>query len=166
MNYKFRHSLTHALLFIAAFAATAVGCVWLGTPDSVRFSDYLDYNKMGRLPPLPTLADATTQLDDESANENYMVGERHSRAVDGVWESAKAFEKDGKITEELDRLLEYLKQTHTSRNLWLNPDDREHRRNAAIDKLDALTALNQGSPLAHVQAYLIARTLHDQKATP
>ena len=56
MKYKFHHSLTRALLFIVAIAATALGCVWLGTPDSVRFNDYLDYNKMGRLPPLPRVA--------------------------------------------------------------------------------------------------------------
>src|ERR1051325_5952885 len=144
MKYKFHRSLIRTLVFIVALAATALGCVWLGTPDSVRFNDYLDYNKMGRLPPLPKVAGETNALreDEESANEDYELSEKQSRAVDGVWEAAKAFEKDGKITEELNRLLEYVKQTRTARNLYLNPDDREHRRNAAIDKLDALTALN------------------------
>src|SRR5215468_5179753 len=145
MKYKAHHSLTRALLVIVALAATALGCMWLGTPESVRFNDYLNYNEMGRLPRLPRVVGEKDSLreDEESANEDYDLGEKRSRAIDGVWESAKAFEKDGQITEELDRLLEYLKQTRTARNVWLNPDDREHRRNAAIDKLDAVTALNQ-----------------------
>src|ERR1700755_3076163 len=118
MNYKFHRSLTRALLFIVALAATAVGCVWLGTPQSVRFNDYLDYREMGRLPPLPTLAGSTNSLreDEESAIDDYMLAEKQSRAVDGIWESAKALEKEGKITDELNRLLEYMKQTRTSRN--------------------------------------------------
>src|SRR4029078_3447365 len=102
MNYKFHHrnfrSLTRALLFIVVLAATALGCVWLGTPDSVRFNDYLDYNKMGRLPPLPRVAGETNSVreDEESAYEDSTLSEKQSRAVDGVWETAKAFEKDGK----------------------------------------------------------------------
>src|ERR1044072_1652448 len=105
MKYKLHHSLTRALLFIAAVTATALGCVWLGTPESVRFNDYLNYTEMGRLPPLPTVAGETNMLreDEESANEDYTAGERHSRAVDGMWESAKTFEKDEKITEELNQ---------------------------------------------------------------
>src|SRR6185295_9353548 len=174
MNYKFHHrsfrSLTRALLFIIALAATGLGCVWLGTPASVRFNDYLDYNKMGRLPPLPTLADATNTLraawgDEESAIDNYTLSEKQSRDVDGLWASAMAFEKEGNVAGEQTQLREYLKRTSIAHYAWLNPDDREHRRNVAIDKLDALNALNQGSPRAHVQAYLAARTLHDQKAT-
>src|SRR6185503_15436348 len=154
MNYKFHHrsfrSLTRALLFIVVLAATAVGCVWLGTPDSVRFNDYLDYNKMGRLPPLPTLADATNTVraawaDEESAIDNYTLSEKQSRAVDGLWASAMAFEKEGNVAGEQTQLREYLKRTSIANYAWLNPDDREHRRNVAIDKLDALTALNQGS---------------------
>ena len=158
MNYRFHHhrlrSLTRALLFIAALAATALGCVWVGTSDSVRFNDSYNYSEMGRLPPLPSLADQT--------NDNYELGEKHSREVDGIWESAAVFEKDGKVTEQLNRLLEYLKRTGSARNRWFDPADREHRRNAGIDKIDALSALNQGSPPARVQAYLTARSLHDR----
>ncbi len=102
MNYRFHNhsfrSLTRALLFIAALAATALGCTWVGTPDSVRFNDTYNYTDMGRLPPLPAL-------------------------------------------------------------------DREHSRNAEIDKSDAQSALKQGSQPSHVEAYLTARTLYDQGQT-
>ena len=164
MNYKFR-TLTRTLLFIAALAATALGCGWLGTSESVRFNAYEDYNDMGRLPPLPTLADGTNTVRaswEEELDDDYTVAEENSLAVDGFWKSAARFEQDGKLTEELDQLRGYVKSTRIARKQWFNPVDREHRRNAAIDKLDALTALKQGSPRAHVQAYLIARTLHDE----
>ena len=55
-----------------------------------------------------------------------------------------------------------MRYTSVQRDVWFNPADREHRRNAAIDKLDALTALDRGSPVSRVQAYLTARTLQDQ----
>ena len=165
MTYKFHtfRSLTRVLFFIAALAATALGCVWLGTSDSVRFNDHYSYGDMGRLPPLPTLADGSNSLRASWENEGtYPVGEKNSRAVDGFWESATAFEKEGKTTDERNRLLEYVNRTRIARDLWFNPTDREHRRSSAIDKLDALTALTQGSPLVRVQAYLAARTLHDE----
>src|ERR1044072_9472529 len=158
MKYKFHHSLTRALFFIAALAVTALGCGWMSTTDSVRFNGYKDYKDMGRLPPLPTLAHESNPLaapsnDKQSPAHNYTFAENHSHAVDGFWESAAAFEKDGKLTEELNRLLEYLERTRIARNLWFDPTDRAPRRNSAIDKVDALAALNQGSPRSRVQAY-------------
>lgn len=168
MNSKINRTLPRALLLIVTLAATALGCVWLGTYDSVRFNDSEDYTDMGRLPPLPIFADATnawgaTLLDENTAEDNYTRGERRSRAVDEFWEGVADLEKKGKTTEARNRLIEYLNRTHHARNVWFNPVDREHRRNGAIDKLDALTALGQGSPASRVQAYLAARTLHDQK---
>ena len=165
MNYKFHtfRSLTRALVFIGALAATALGCVWLGTSESVRFNDHYSYRDMGRLPPLPTLADGSNTLRETWENEDsYPLDEKDSRAVDGFWESAAVFEKDGKTTDERNRLLEYVNRTRIARDLSFNPTDREHRRSSAIDKLDALTALTHGSSLSHVQAYLAARTLHDE----
>lgn len=163
MNHKFRN-LTRALLFIAALAATALGCVWVGSFDSVRFNDSRNYREMGRLPPLPIRPEETNSLGPpgDDGEEVYTRGEKHSQAVDELWKSAADFEKDGKITEALNKLLEYLKHTDNTNDIWFNPTDREQRRNGAFDKLDALTALNQGSPRSHVQAYLIARTLHDE----
>src|SRR6185369_3890928 len=150
MNYRFR-SLTPVLLFIAALAATALGCGWIGTSDSVRFNYTLNEREMGRLPPLPAVADRS---QDDTLDEK--------PAGDGIWESVKEFERDGKRTEQLDRLLEKLKRPTTTRDLWFNPAYSRQRGAVSIDKLDAVTALNQGSSPSLVQAYLAARTLHDQ----
>ncbi len=171
MNFKFHHrsfgSLTRALLFIAALAATALGCVWVGTSDSVRFNDSQDYNDMGRLPPLPIFGDATNTFranwsDENAAEDNYTRGENRSRAVDELYEAVEELEKEGKTTEARKQLIEYLNRTRFTRNVWFDPINRENRRNGGIDKLDALTALTQGSSSSRVQAYLVARTLHDQ----
>ena len=176
MSYRFQNrifrsstrTLTRVLLITAALAATALGCAWVGTPDSVRFNSYQSERDMGRLPPLPTLGDgsntlrASWQMEDSSGEDPYSLGEKQSRAVDGFWDRAEAFEKEGNLKGEGDRLLEYLKRTNIARDVWFNPTNREYRRNGAVDKLDALTALAHGSPASRVQAYLAARTLHDQ----
>src|ERR1044072_2492034 len=165
MNHRSFRNLTRALLLMAALAATALGCMWVETADSVRFNSFQNYREMGRLLPLPTLGDArntlrSTWMDEESAYENYTLSDRHSLAISELWKSAMAFEKEGEITGEQTQLREYLSRTSIAHNAWLAPDDREHRRNVAFDKLDALSALNQGSSRSNVQAYLAARTLH------
>lgn len=174
MRVKFHiptfRTITRVLLFTAAVAATALGCGWLGTADSVRFNSYQSEREMGRLPPLPTMAGGLNSLRaswggedvSEASEDDYADGERHSREVDGFWDAATAFEKEGKLKDEGDRLVLYLKQTEVARHLWFNPTDRESRRNGAVDKLDALTALAHGSSSSRVQAYLTARTLYDQ----
>src|ERR1700741_1059073 len=95
MNYKLSNrswrSLTHLVLFIAALAATALGCVWGGVSDSVRFNDHLDYNEMGRLPPLLTANDATSDATVEKAHK--LTPERN-----GVLESLK---RNGTSASEL-----------------------------------------------------------------
>lgn len=171
--YLFRSStrtLARTLLFISALTATALGCGWIGTADSIRFNAYQSERDMGRLPPLPTLAGGTNTLrtfweteDLDGLEENdYTRGQERSRAVDEIWERAETLEKEAQLTQERGLLLEYLRYTSVRRDIWFNPADREHRRNTAIDKLDALTALDRGAPVSRVQAYLTARTLQDQ----
>src|ERR1041384_4261148 len=123
MKYNFHHRSIRALLFIVALATTALGCVWLGTPDSVRFNDTLSYREMERLPPLP-FADQTDTTSNAPANKQ--------------------------PTEEQKRLLEYSKRAGVALDQWFPPDDL--KGNASVDKFDALTALNHGSPFSHVQA--------------
>lgn len=159
-------NLARALGVIAALAATALGCVWVGTPDSVRFNDYQDYDDMGRLPPLPIFGDATNTYranwgDENTTEDKYTRGETRSREVDEIYEAVEELETEGKTTEARKQLIEYLSRTRFARNIWFDPINRDNRRNGAFDKLDALTALSQGSPSARVQAYLIARSLHD-----
>jgi len=60
---------------------------------------------------------------------------------------------------ERKRLLEYSKRAGVALDEWFKGD---FSSSPSIDKFDALTALNQGSPFSHVQAYLVARKLHDE----
>jgi TolA-binding protein len=133
MKYNFHHRSIRALLFIVALATTALGCVWLGTPDSVRFNDSLSYREMERLPPLPNFPDAIDTTENSSKTEEPGV--------------------------EQKRLLEYSKRAGVALDEWFKGD---FSSSPSIDKFDALTALNQGSPFSHVQAYLLARKLHDE----
>src|ERR1041384_2127901 len=101
MTYKFHHrsfrSLTRAVLFIAALAATALGCVWLGTPDSVRFNDSLSYREMERLPPLPDFPNETDSTETSSTTEE--------------------------VAAERKQLVEYSKRAGVALDEWLKPGD-------------------------------------------
>src|SRR5713101_2089227 len=84
--------IARALLCIASVAATALGCAWVGTSHSVRFNDHQTEREMGRLPPLPTLAngmnDARAYWDlDESGetDDDYTLGEKRTKEVDALW---------------------------------------------------------------------------------
>src|SRR6266480_7641897 len=87
--------ITIGLSLIAA-VATAIGCSWPGTSHSVRFNDYQTEREMGRLPPLPTLAngmnDARAYWENEDVgqtpDDDYTVGEKRTEEVDAFWERA------------------------------------------------------------------------------
>jgi TolA-binding protein len=153
-------------LSIVAAAATAIGCAWPGTSHSVRFNGYQTEREMGRLPPLPTMAnglnegraswDSEADPEDDSA-----IPEDPTKEVDALWERAEAAEKDGNLGLDRDLLKEYLKRTEIVRDIWFTPSNHQQRRNSAIDRLDALSALVHGSSASRVQAYLDARRAHD-----
>lgn len=157
------------LLFVFTLAATAIGCAWMGTSHSVRFNDYQTEREMGRLPPLPTLAngmnDARAYWENEdigqTPDDDYTVGEKRTKEVDALWERAAAAEKDGNLGLDRELLNEYLKRTEIGRDVWFYPSARQMRRNSAIDRLDALSSLDRGSNASKVKAYLNARQAHD-----
>jgi outer membrane protein assembly factor BamD (BamD/ComL family) len=156
------------VLAIVAAAVTAIGCAWPGTSHSVRFNAYQSERQMGRLPPLPTMANGVNEaraywmLEDGSDNEDYYTKiEKRSKEVDALWERAEAAEKDGNLRLDRELLDEYLKVTGGPRVLWFEPTNAQGRRNSASDRLDALKTLDQGSKTATVKAYLDARHLHD-----
>src|SRR6267142_4424963 len=146
-------SIACVILCGATVTATAIGCAWMGTSHSVRFNDYQTEREMGRLPPLPTLAngmnDARAYWENEDVgqrpDDDYTVGEKRTREVDALWERAEAAEKEGNLRLDRDLLNEYLKRTEISRDLWFYPAGRQQRRNSAVDRLDALSALDRGS---------------------
>lgn len=157
------------LLFVFTLAATAIGCAWMGTSHSVRFDDYQTEREMGRLPPLPTLAngmnDARAYWESEDVgqtpDDDYTVGEKRTKQADALWERAEAAEKDGNLRLDRDLLNEYLKRTEIARDVWFYPSACQIRRNSAIDRLDALSSLDRGSNASNVKAYLNARHAHD-----
>ena len=154
------------LFVIAAVTATAFACGWMGTSHSVRFHGYQSERDMGRLPPLPTLANGMNPIrltwEMESGDVDYAdVYEPSEEAeADDVWGRAQIAEKDGKLSELRTLLKKYLETTKVERGL--DHTHRQLRRNSAIDRLDALSALDQGTQTSRVQAYLNARRTHDE----
>jgi TolA-binding protein len=165
MNYQqyLTNSLSGAsllmLIVLAVITATVTvfGCSWLGTSHSVRFNDYQTEREMGRLPPLPTMANGMNQARarwDEGDYEGYEEAEAQEKKIDDLWERAEAAEKDGNLRLAPNLLNQYLKDT-------AGPREISAHRNSAFDRLDAFTALDQGSSESAVKAYLDARRFHD-----
>jgi len=154
------------VLFLIAAVATAIGCGWPGTSHSVRFNGYQTEREMGRLPPLPTMANG---LNEGRAywdfNEEPGPGDDSqqdpAKEVDALWDRAEAAEKDGNLRLDRELLNDYLKRTDAAREGWKGYASRQERRNSATDRLDAMTALDHGSSTSVVMAYLNARRLHD-----
>jgi TolA-binding protein len=153
--------ITIGLSLIAA-VATAIGCAWPGTSHSVRFNAYQTEREMGRLPPLPTMASGLNEKraywDLESGDEDYTAVDDESKDIDALWERADAAEKDGNLSLDRSLLHEFLQQTEI-RDRGTIPNNV--RRNSAIDRLDALSALDHGSGASTVTGYLNARRSHD-----
>ncbi|MEW6127361.1 MAG: tetratricopeptide repeat protein [Acidobacteriota bacterium] len=82
--------------------------------------------------------------------------------INNLWREAEQEEQSGNLFSLRQTLSEFLTLTsaeNLSRQISLT--DLQWRRNAAFDKLDALTALEQGSPASLIQKYLNARSLYD-----
>lgn len=154
---------------LAAAGATVLGCGWSGTEDSVRFNSYQTEREMGRLPPLPTLSNGRTDASkfwgrDGGEGDPQAEADETKRAqeIDALWNEAEAAEQNGDLQLTRSLLRDYLERTATGRNdWWLTPTDRQARRNSAIDRLDAMTALDGGARAPAVQAYLAARRAYD-----
>src|SRR6266404_3026683 len=100
--------ITIGLLLIAA-VATAIGCGWFGTSHSVRFNQYQTEREMGRLPPLPTMANGMNEARaswamegiESGEDDEYTAGDKRTKEVDALWERAEKAEQDGNL--RLDR---------------------------------------------------------------
>ncbi|HEX7723599.1 MAG TPA: tetratricopeptide repeat protein [Pyrinomonadaceae bacterium] len=146
-------------LAIVAAAITAIGCAWPGTSHSVRFNSYQSEREMGRLPPLPTMANGLNEKravwdvesDDDDPDVDYSNSVDGSKKTDSIWERAETAEKDGNLHLDRDLLTEYLKAAVS-----------QVRRNSAIDRLDVLNALDHGPSTPAIRAYLNARRLYDR----
>jgi TolA-binding protein len=141
------------VLSLAACAGVAWGCGWDGFAQSVRFNLYKnDYDRQ-RLPPLPfklrgdDAGGVERKLDD---GDNYLSSEQARAETKALWKQA------GEATErgELERARALFKE-------YAEHGDDTERMNSAADQLDALAALDKGSPAEHVRAYLEARRAYD-----
>ena len=159
--------VARVFLCIAVVTATVIACAWPGTSHSVRFNDYQTEREMGRLPPLPTLANGMNELrsqweageeDSGGSDDAYAAAEKRTTEVNALWDRAEAAEKDGNLGLARDVLKAYLAGTEGSRDLWFSP---RGSRNSAIDRLDALSALDRGAQATKLRAYLDARRAHD-----
>ncbi|MGH9840029.1 MAG: tetratricopeptide repeat protein [Blastocatellia bacterium] len=158
-----------ALLLIAAVAvSTAIGCGWsFATEHSVRFTGYSAKSEFTRLPPLPINLEArrkkapVSQALDEEAE--YEAVTRREAEMDDLWVRAGDAEQQGNYALSARLLREYLQRSVAEYDGgWWDAAPLQLRRNSAVDRLDALTALGQGAKPAALSAYLALRREYDQ----
>ena len=160
------------ILFIATATATVIGCGWAGTEHSVRFNAYQTEREMGRLPPLPTLANGKTELREQWRSEEVwddptseaFTADVRTAETNALWDKAEVAEQGGELNLAATLLGDYLARTQVGRDLWFTPLYRQTRRNSAIDRLDAMTSLKRGARAEAMQSYLAARRLYDEES--
>jgi outer membrane protein assembly factor BamD (BamD/ComL family) len=147
------------VLALAASAGAAWGCGWGGFDNSVRFGVNSEVWRT-RLPPLPTDSGVAADVDEE-------VVSYHQRAADtdALWDDAGEAVASGDLGEARRLLKLYVGRTAAPAcdEGWSVPADCRARRNSALDRLDALAALERGSSHAAVRSYLEARDAYDER---
>lgn len=148
---------------LAAVTVTVIGCGWEGPEWSVRFGWY-DNKKLQRLPPLaePSLGYVDSKYANRSSEEKEEANKRLFSRIDTLWNEAKESEEQGNLSEVREKLnacLETEKSLRSSSDYYYSHKNFDY--NSAIDRLDALTALNQDASKKAVVAYLSARRVYD-----
>jgi outer membrane protein assembly factor BamD (BamD/ComL family) len=147
------------LLLLAASAGVAWGCGWGGFENSVRFGFNSERTRV-RLPPLPADPEGSRKTADEDGDG--LTSKQRAAEVDALWDSARASVAAGDLGRARRLLGSYVGRTAGADcGEWNGPADCRARRNSALDRLDALAALDRGSPTADVRSYLEARTAYD-----
>ncbi|HJZ79002.1 MAG TPA: tetratricopeptide repeat protein, partial [Pyrinomonadaceae bacterium] len=129
---------------------------------------YQTEREMGRLPPLPTMANGLNEgrlawddYNNEDGEYYWEKAEKKAKDLDTLWARAETAEQDGDLALDRKLLEEYLQLTDVVRSPESSEIKSQGRRNSASDRLDALSALDSGSNSLAVKAYLEARRLHD-----
>jgi outer membrane protein assembly factor BamD (BamD/ComL family) len=155
-----------AACIVTPVAATVLACGWPGTDHSVRFNDYRSEKEFGRLPPLPRYTDDEERKSRLPEDQyDYERAEKDRKQIEALWSEALSADERGDFLTERKALLDYLERTKSLGFRWNGGQDVQRLRNSAIDMLDAITALDQGSPAEAVQAYLDARSAYDFNGT-
>jgi TolA-binding protein len=129
----------------ALAAATALGCGWPVEPErTLRFSSrFVSEADLDRLPSVKN--DATVEGEE-------------GEFVDACWTHAMEQERSQDFVALRSTLRKYLESTGTgSWSTYYSPHDVQARRNGAIDRLDALTALDSQTSSEGLAAYFSAR---------
>jgi TolA-binding protein len=175
-----RRATTRTIVLLAGIAGALAaalnvsGCGWdYYTDHSVRFNGYRKATEFARLPRLPEFSrmhqDRFFSWDDDVGHteESYDESEQKQKEIDARWEAAASAELNGDRVKERMNLREYLDLTSgLGEEVWGISNNLQTRRNSAFDKLDALTALDKGSPHQVVQDYLLARSAYDESRPP
>lgn len=153
------------LALFAACAGLALGCGWGGFENSLRFDLYESNDRdRSRLPPLPPDVSRAAKTAAAGEAEEPSSAQRAAE-TDALWDDAVKAESAGELGRERRLLGEYVAQTSAGcgGGAWYItlPVDCQARRNSALDRLDALDALERGSTPARVRTYLEARAAYD-----
>ncbi len=154
-------SILFAFIISGAVAATVWACGWdVGTEHSVRFNPYRMEKDFGRLPRLPRWQSAKVNRlfswNEDVGWVDYEEGENKTKAIEELFNRAEMeAERKRDFIAARNDLQQFLQQSSPERISRYN--DFQKQRNSAFDMLDALTALEQGSPVESVRAYLMAR---------
>ncbi len=161
-----------ALFGLSVITATVIACGFTTeTERSVRFNSYQTEKDFGRLPPLARFEKAKTERlfswDEEYSTDvdgPYYRHEKETKEIEELWSQAEQEESKGNLRLLREKLREYLKRT-SPENLSrrYGSDKYQSERNIAFDKLDALGALDSGSPLSTISQYLIVRNDYDSE---
>lgn len=150
------------LAVFAGCAGVALGCGWGGFENSIRFGyGATDLERM-RLPPLPSDPRGARKKEDDG--EVVSAAQRADEA-DKLWDEADEAAQAGELSKAARLLRDYLACTDAfARDAdWEEPTNFRERRSSALDRLDALGALERGSPAQAVRSYLDARRLYDER---
>lgn len=163
-----------SLSVLLCVAVTVLGCGWdIGSDHSVRFNPYRTEKEFGRLPPLPKYVNEDSNRlfswdRDVAGDDGWSEGnENKAKRVEELWAEATEAQSEGRLGDLRRCLRKYLERTEAQRySRFGAAQDTQQRRNAAIDKLDALAEVDRGTPEAAVGAYLAARSAYDAARGP
>ena len=171
-----RFPVLGGFVVILVGAVTAMACMWsLYTDHSVRFNSFRSGRAFYRLPPLPIMYDSKTgkEISVQASNETGYAEEESLGNNDAalsapltanpseIWEQARIAIQQENLSKAQPLLQKFLAMT--AQPTIEEEADQQQRRNAASDMLDALTALQQGSKVKSVAAYLEARYAFDNE---
>lgn len=155
------------MLAFLVITTTAIGCAWFSSDHTVHFNDGRSWRQFGFLPPLPKNYSSENNTKDRPWNSgeayDYETGSytnKEQKNFEDRWREAIELADHTDINQKTKLLEKYLELTKNDAKSYAS------KRSTAIDLLDALTALKQGSSVDSVEAYFATRVDFYRKANP